>query len=116
MAQEWVKGMVHPERRADPELVPAIVEMFGRKTADVFEAQINALLKRPDAGSLLPQIRVPALVLCAREDAWSPPAWHEDMAAKIPSSRLVVVENSGHMVTMEQPDAVSRAMRGWLTP
>jgi len=26
----------------------------------------------------------------------------------------VIIENSGHMVTMEQPEAVTRAMRDWL--
>jgi pimeloyl-ACP methyl ester carboxylesterase len=115
MAQEWVQGMVHPNRRSDPGLIPAIVEMFGGKTADVFAAQINALVNRPDAGPLLDRIRVPTLILCGGQDDWSPPSAHEEMAARIPSSRLVIVENSGHMVTMEQPDETSRAMREWLT-
>lgn len=114
MAQDWVQGMVHPARRSDSWLIPAIVEMFGTKTAKVFEGQIHALLNRPDATPLLSQIRVPALILCAREDAWSPPTAHQEMAARISSSKLVIVENSGHMVPMEQPHAVSTAMREWL--
>jgi pimeloyl-ACP methyl ester carboxylesterase len=114
MAQEWVQGMVHPGRKNDPELIPAILDMFGRKSPQVFEAQITALLNRPDASPLLEQVRVPTLILCGRHDAWSPPAPHIEMSAKIASSRLVVVEDSGHMVTMERPDEVSKAMRGWL--
>jgi len=114
MAQEWVQGMVHPDRKSDPALIPAIVEMFGRKAAQIFEAQIHALLNRPDAGPVLAEIRVPTLILCGRQDAWSPPAPHAEMAAKIPSSRLVIVEDSGHMVTMERPEQVSRSMRTWL--
>jgi pimeloyl-ACP methyl ester carboxylesterase len=115
MAQEWVQGMVHPDRKSDPELIPAIVQMFGRKSAQIFEAQITALLNRPDAGALLEQIRVPTLILCGKQDSWSPPAGHVEMSAQIPSSQLVVVEESGHMVTMERPDEVSKAMRAWLT-
>jgi pimeloyl-ACP methyl ester carboxylesterase len=114
MAQEWVQGMVHPDRKSDPALIPAIVEMFGRKSAQIFEAQIHALLNRPDAGPVLAEIRVPTLILCGRQDAWSPPAPHAEMAAKIPSSRLVIVEDSGHMVTKERPEQVSRSMRTWL--
>jgi pimeloyl-ACP methyl ester carboxylesterase len=114
MAQEWVQGMVHSDRRNDTELIPAIVDMFGRKSADVFAAQINALLNRPDAGPLLSQIGVPTLILCGQQDDWSPPSAHEEMAARIASSRLVIVEHSGHMVTMERPDQVSRALREWL--
>ena len=114
MAQEWVQGMVHPDRKSDPALIPTIVEMFGRKSAQIFEAQIHALLNRPDAAPVLAEIRVPTLILCGGQDAWSPPAPHAEMAAKIPSSRLVIVEDSGHMVTMERPEQVSRSMRTWL--
>jgi pimeloyl-ACP methyl ester carboxylesterase len=114
MAADWVQGMIHPDRKNDSVLVSAILDMFERKNAQIFEAQIHALLNRPDAGPLLSQIRVPALILCGREDSWSPPETHEEMAARIPSSRLVVIERSGHMVTMERPEEVSRAMREWL--
>jgi pimeloyl-ACP methyl ester carboxylesterase len=114
MAAEWVEGMIHPDRKNDSVLVSAILDMFERKTAQIFEAQIHALLNRPDAGPLLSQIRVPTLILCGREDSWSPPETHAEMAARIPSSRLVVVEKSGHMVTMERPEEVSRAMHEWL--
>jgi pimeloyl-ACP methyl ester carboxylesterase len=114
MAADWVQGMIHPDRQNDSVLVSAILDMFERKTAQIFEAQIHALLNRPDAGPLLSQIRVPTLILCGREDSWSPPETHAEMAGRIPSSRLVVIEKSGHMVTMERPEEVSRAMREWL--
>ncbi|HLH43182.1 MAG TPA: alpha/beta hydrolase [Bryobacteraceae bacterium] len=114
MAAEWVQGMIHPDRKSDTALVTAIMDMFERKTADIFEAQIRALLNRPDAGPLLADIRVPTLILCGCEDAWSPVAVHEEMAARIASSKLVAVAQSGHMTTMEQPGEVGKAMREWL--
>ena len=114
MAAEWVQGMVHPGRKSDSALITAIIDMFERKTAETFEAQIRALLNRPDAGPLLEQIGVPTLILCGREDAWSSPSVHQEMAARIPRSELVIVPQSGHMVTMERPDEVSEAMRAWL--
>ncbi len=36
------------------------------------------------------------------------------MVALRPASRLAVIEDSGHMSTMEQPDAVSAVLREWL--
>ena len=39
---------------------------------------------------------------------------HEEMQSILPGSRLVVIEESGHMTTMEQPGAVSVALRDWL--
>lgn len=113
MAREWAPGMVHPSRHTGP-VFDAVLDMFDRKTPDTFAAQINALLNRPDCTELLGTIRCPTLLLCGREDAWSPPSRHEYMHAAITGSRLAVVEQCGHMSTMEQPEAVSRALADWL--
>lgn len=114
MAWQWLQGMIHETRLRDEALVEAILTMMERKTPDQFAAQIEALLDRPDAESLLPAIRCPTLVLCGREDRWSPLSRHERMAELIPASRLVVIEDCGHMSTMERPAAVTGAMRDWL--
>jgi pimeloyl-ACP methyl ester carboxylesterase len=114
MAAKWVQGMVHPDRLSDAPLIEAIIVMMARKTPEIFEAQIRALLNRRDSTPILSQIRCPALVLCGRQDSWSVLARHEEMAALIPESRLVVVEDCGHMSTMERPEAVTAAMRDWI--
>ena len=88
--------------------------MFARKSPEIFAAQIRALLGRPDAASVLCSIRCPALVLCGRQDAWSLPASHRQMAFLIPGSELVMIECCGHMSPMERPAEVTAAMREWL--
>ena len=81
---------------------------------EAFAAQIEALLARRDATALLATIDVPTLLLCGREDAWSPPSRHEFMHRHIAGSRLAVIEHCGHMSTMEQPAAVNAALADWL--
>lgn len=115
MGEQWVQGMVHPERLADRALLDAILAMIARHPVPVFEAQVRALLGRPDASDLLPRIACPTLVLVGREDAWSPLARHEAMTTAIPGATLAVIERCGHMSTMERPDEVGRALRAWLT-
>ena len=115
MALEWLKGMLPAYRQDDTSLVEEIIQMFERKTPDMFEIQMLALLGRPNATPLLPQIQCPALVLTGRDDAWSTPARHLDMAQLIPKSELVLVPKSGHMSPMERPDEVTAAMRAWLS-
>jgi pimeloyl-ACP methyl ester carboxylesterase len=115
MGTRWVQPMVHPGRLSDAPLMNAILDMISHKTADIFAAQIKALLERPEAASVLTEIRCPALVLCGRQDSWSVPAQHTEMAAMIPHSRLAVIEECGHMSTMERPEAITGAMRDWLT-
>ena len=115
MAREWVRPMIRAERLAERTLVDAILDMFERRTADEFAGQIEALIARPDATALLGTIACPTLVLCGRDDGWSTPAQHEEMAARIPGARLAVIERCGHMAPMERPREVGAALAAWMT-
>jgi pimeloyl-ACP methyl ester carboxylesterase len=115
MANQWVQGMVKPSRLEDTTLIEAIVSMFERKSATIFENQIKALLARPDATPVLASTKVPTLVLCGREDSWSPISQHQEIAALVTGKvSMSVIADAGHMSTMEQPSAVAQAMREWL--
>jgi len=114
MGQVWARGMVHADRLATP-LFDEILAMIERKTPDIFAAQLHALIHRPDARHVLAALPgATTLLLCGRDDGWSPLARHEDMHARVPGSTLAVIEHSGHMSTMEQPEAVTQALRTWL--
>ena len=114
MAQVWSQGMVHPDRLSDQTLMRPILDMFERKSAETFAHQIHALLHRPNGQEVLSRIRVPTLVLCGRQDAWSPVAQHQAMHQLIPGSTLSLIEHAGHMAPMEQPLAVAQAMKAWI--
>ena len=113
MAARWVQGMVYPPRLGEGPLIARIVDMFARSSADVFAAQIRALLARPDASAVLDAIRCPALVLCGAEDSWAPASRHREMAARIRGATLTIVPECGHMCTLERPDAVTRSLTDW---
>jgi len=53
-------------------------------------------------------------VLCGRQDALTPLARHEEMAAGIKGARLEVIEDCGHLSTLEKPAEVNAALRRWL--
>ena len=113
MGRRWGVPMVHPDR-VDTPVFDTMLDMIERCTPEIFEAQIQALLARPDAAPLLQTIRCPTLLLCGRDDQWSPPSRHEFMHRTVAGSTLVVVEHCGHMCTMEQPQPVTRALAAWL--
>jgi pimeloyl-ACP methyl ester carboxylesterase len=115
MGREWVRGMVHPRRLQDTALIEPLLEMLDRQTSQTFAAQIRALLARPDAGDVLPAIACPTTLVCGRQDAWSPLARHEAMATQIPRCLIEVVEDCGHMSTMERPSQISALMQRWLS-
>jgi pimeloyl-ACP methyl ester carboxylesterase len=72
-------------------------------------------MTRIDSRPSLADIKCPTLVLCGRQDILTPPALHEEISALIPGSRLELIDDSGHLSTMEQPAAVTALMRCWLT-
>lgn len=116
MAQQWVRGMVHPDRLDDAALIERILAMFERKSADIFERQIHALLTRPDGADVLQRLCVPTLLMCGAQDAWSPPAQHEAMQALVAPAwaQLDLIAHAGHMAPMERPAEVAGALLGWL--
>jgi pimeloyl-ACP methyl ester carboxylesterase len=111
VAAVWLPPMLHP---AHMHLLEPLTAMVMRSTPESFARQQKALLERPDAREVLPMIHCPTLVLCGREDQWSPVSQHEELAAAIPGSNLVIVEDCGHMSPVEQPPAVTEALLRWL--
>lgn len=115
MATEWVRGMVHPDRLADTPLIEAILQMFERKTAHVFAAQIEALIARPDATPVLQALAMPTLVACGRQDSWANTAQHEAMHQLARGSVLEIIEDAGHMAPMERPRETAAVIGRWLS-
>jgi len=114
LADRWLPPMVHAERVSDRTLMEPLKAMVMRATPEQHQGQIRALLDRPDARAHLPLIACPTLVMVGRQDRWSPLAQHEEIAALIPDAELVVIEESGHMSLVEQPEQVSQALLRWL--
>jgi pimeloyl-ACP methyl ester carboxylesterase len=114
LADAWLPPMVHPDRRDDPTIMTPLTAMVMRATPELHARQVRALLGRPDATALLATITVPTLVVVGREDEWSPVAQHETITAAMSGARIEIIDRSGHMVTVEQPDAVTALLREWL--
>lgn len=114
LVDAWLPPMVRPDRREEEGLMAPLKAMCCEAGMARFEAQVEALLERPDATPLLGRIDCPALVATGRFDGWSPVAQHEKIAARIPGARLVIFEEAGHMAPFETPAAVAAALQAWL--
>jgi pimeloyl-ACP methyl ester carboxylesterase len=114
LADRWLPPMVHADRIGDQALLAPMKAMVMRATPEQHQRQIRALLNRPNLVPRLADIACPTLVMVGRQDRWSPLAQHEEMAAGIQNAELVVIEDSGHMALLEQPEQVSNALLRWL--
>jgi pimeloyl-ACP methyl ester carboxylesterase len=114
IAAAWGLPMLAPRHRNDPALVLPVLDMVGRMSGAIYQAQTRALLGRPDASDVLEHLDCPTLILCGEQDGWSPPERHRRMADLAQHAVLRLVEDCGHMSMMEQPAAVLGALREWL--
>lgn len=104
-ADEWLPPMV--SQRTNAATVEAIRTMLLRATPDVLEAQQRALLGRPDRSGALAGITCPSLIATGDQDAWSPPDQQHAITDASHHAELAIVEGSGHMLPMEQPEATT---------
>ena len=96
------------------EATATFCRMAHRAGAEVFLRDNAALVAREDRWSALGLLAVPALLLWGRHDQFVSVERASVIAARVPAARLVVLEDCGHLPTLEQPDACIHAARGWL--
>lgn len=82
---------------------------------EVFVRQSRVMQRRPDQQSTLRKAKTPTLVICGEYDTISPVRRHEFMAHLMPNAALKVIPGAGHFPSLEQPQAVTRLLRHWLS-
>lgn len=113
MREEMKPGYLAPGPHRGPVL-DIVMDMAKTLGPEVFVRQSRALQRRRDQQSTLLKIKVPTLVLCGAHDALCPVKRHQFMAELIPGAELCVLENSGHLPTLEEPEATTKALRRWM--
>ncbi len=97
--------------RDDEALLGFVLDMAMDLGPEVFERQSLALRNRADSVPTLDTIDCPTLVLCGDEDTLCPPKYHQLMAERVRGARLRIVENCGHLSSLEQPEVVTSELQ-----
>jgi 3-oxoadipate enol-lactonase / 4-carboxymuconolactone decarboxylase len=69
-----------------------------------------------DLSATTATLRTPTLILVGDQDLATPLASAEAMAGAIDGAKLQIIASAAHIATIEQPDAVTAAIAGFLTP
>jgi pimeloyl-ACP methyl ester carboxylesterase len=104
-------AVAHQGDRALQAIVRTMAEDTG---PEAFIRQQAAIIGRLDSRPGLAAIRCPTLVLVGEQDTLTPPDRAAEITAAIPSARQIVVPDCGHLSTLEQPQAVARALADFL--
>lgn len=114
LEERWIPALLAAGGPTAPALRETIRAMARAIGPDAFVRQTEAQIGRADSRPSLPAITSPTLVLCGRDDVLCPPDLHAAMAAALPAALLVVVDDCGHLSTLEQPAAVTAHLRAWI--
>jgi len=96
------------------KLEPLVMEMALEVGTDEFINQWRALASRADSWSTLKDIRCPTLILCGIHDALCSEKLHRDMAQEIKHAKLEIIQEAGHLSTLDAPEQVNSALEDWL--
>lgn len=92
------------EKRTAAGLAPSHVQI----------SRMNAILSF-DRLADYHRIRVPTLVLCAKDDILTPAYFSEELAREIPGARLVLLETGGHACSITMADEFNEIVREFIT-
>ncbi len=115
-----------PIEQIAEELVPTffsetvsrdVVEEITAIMADFHPIGLKAMtsaLGNADLNHILPEIKVPTLLLYGDKDKRSPQYVAEKMHSSIPGSKLVIMPGVGHASNLEAPDIFNKEVRNFL--
>jgi len=112
--QTLTQRVVARDALADPNITGTIGAMALATGKDAFARQQRAIIGRIDSRPHLPAIACPTLVVAGREDAIMPVELLEEIAQRIPDSRLAIIERCGHTPSLERPEELTDLLVSWL--
>jgi 3-oxoadipate enol-lactonase len=101
-------------RQSRPQLAPLLRQLIERNTAEGIAGAIRAIKERPDSTDVLARIGRPTLIVAGSEDALIPVAESEAMHRAVPRSQCVVLQQAGHLASLETPDEFSEVLENFL--
>jgi pimeloyl-ACP methyl ester carboxylesterase len=108
-----MEKLLAPAHLKDDEITGTISEMALAVGKEAFARQERAIIGRIDSRPRLKEIACPTLVIAARSDAIMPIDILQELAGGIPRAKLAIVEESGHMASLEQPERVTALLLDW---
>jgi pimeloyl-ACP methyl ester carboxylesterase len=101
-------------RTQDPDVERQVEAMMLGASSDGLVSAIQAMAGRPDSTPDLARIECPTLVVAGDQDAIIPVGESQDMAGRIRSADLEIIEGAGHFSNLERPQAFNRRLARFL--
>ncbi|MBI5959500.1 MAG: alpha/beta fold hydrolase [Chloroflexi bacterium] len=113
VAQMMIKALFAPGFDLISPPAQRIADLISRTAWTGLAGSQRGMAARPDSIETLRGVRVPAVVIAGANDSIIPLDGAQQMAQAIPGARLVEIADAGHLLMLEQPEAVSAALRSF---
>jgi 3-oxoadipate enol-lactonase len=107
------RWLTPPFQQAHPEVVDRVRAMIRRTPPPGYVGCCHAIAAL-DLTDRIKAIAAPTLVIVGEDDQGTPVAASEVIRAQIRGARLVVLKAAAHLSNLEQPEAFTRALLGFL--
>ena len=115
IADAMLPKLLSPKTVArNPSVVAHVRDMILKTSPEGAAAALRGMAQRRNQTSFLTRVVTPALIVVGREDMITPLPDAELMHKEIGGSRLVVIEDAGHVSNLEQPERFNQALAKFL--
>ena len=115
LEQAVLAGLVGDTTRAErPQVLEQVRGWLYEARPETVAWYQRAMAVRPDSVSALTDCDAPVLILWGDEDTLSPRSEQDVMLAALANSELLVIPGAGHLSNVEDPGAVTSALRTFL--
>ncbi|PIC83002.1 alpha/beta fold hydrolase [Sporosarcina sp. P1] len=113
MVEESLPYMFLPAHLEDGEMMDTQSEMIRDYGPERYAAHTGATMARPDRTDVFAESPLPKLLIAGEQDRIIPAKLMKKMADAAEDAEFAVIENTGHMIPLEQPGRCAELISGW---
>lgn len=115
---EAIAGLLPEESFTDgpfkSEIIALVRDMAKSFGSDIFVRQARAMQRRRDQQAVMVKLRIPVMIVAGTQDTLYPEKRQSVLAELVPGAILRMIAGTGHLPMLEDPDALSAAIRDWM--
>ena len=97
-----------------PWVLDLVRSMSANMSQDAIIGALEALISKPDHTDILSSINVPTLIICGKEDIFTPCEYSKYLNEHIANSELLLLKDAAHINPLDQPEIFNSSVLEFL--
>ncbi|NTS76321.1 alpha/beta hydrolase [Catenovulum sp. SM1970] len=113
LSRKRVASLLSAQNR-DESIIDCVLAMDKTLGAETFLSQFQHTTERCNLASYFNQYQGTAYFYYSEQDALIDKAWFQQLDLTRPQLKILTTENAGHMIPLEQPQALAQHLNNWV--